>query len=73
MVLYLGFTQCISIFYFLHSVNCSLRFVCNCFEYNLFTIVNMMFFSFSFSFFLNKVFITCKKRVPFCAAQLSSW
>ena len=34
---------CISISDFLQSINSSLWFVCNCFKYNLFTIVNMMY------------------------------
>ena len=46
--------QCISIFDFLQSVNSSLWFVCNCFKYNLFTIMNIMHFCSKNIYYLSK-------------------
>ena len=52
----LGFTQFVSIFYFLQLALVSFWFVCNCFKYNLFIIVNKMYL------FLIKLSITYQKK-----------
>ena len=59
-----GFTQCISIFDFLHSVFVSLWFFCICFKYNLFIIVNMIYF------FIDEISITYPKKKKHLNSQM---